>query len=84
MGGECVEVFAERGLDVDEGFHRREAGAEDVRTADGAGCVLATFAIALVVVTEFLAAQGGRAAEGAVRLGEVANAEGHGCLLKTG
>ena len=76
MTGEGGEDLVERPLDIAKRFHRR-AGAEDVGAADDAGGVLAAFMIALVVVTEFLAAKCGRTAKHAVIFAMAASAVGH-------
>jgi hypothetical protein len=78
-----VHDFGERHLDVGERFHARKAGAEDVGAAEDSGDVLAALLIAVVEVAKALAVKGRRTAGGAVRLGEVADAAGHGNLQKS-
>ena len=78
MGGECGDDLVERRLDIGERFHTGEARAKDIGTTDNAGGVLAAFVIALVEVTEFLAAQGGRATRDAIFFEMVTSAKGHG------
>ena len=68
MVDEGGDDLVERGLDVGNRFHAREARAEDVGAANDGGGILATFVIAVVVVTEFLATKGGRAARDAIML----------------
>ena len=66
MGGEGVQDFAERQLDIVDGFHAWESGTEDVGAADDAGRILAAFVIAVVEITELLATKGGGAAGDAI------------------
>jgi hypothetical protein len=80
---EGVHDLVERHLAIGERFHAGQAGTEDVSAADGAADRLAAFLVAVVEVTEFLAAQGGRAAGDTVRLGVVADTDGHGSLQKS-
>jgi len=54
MGGKSIEYLVKGDLHFGERFHARKSGTEDVGTADDAGGVLASFVIALVVVTEVL------------------------------
>ena len=56
---------------------RGSRGPENVGATDDTGSVLATFVVALVEVTELLAAQGGGAAGDAILLEMVASTEGH-------
>ena len=77
MGDEGGDDLVERRLDLGDRFHRREAGTEDVGAADGTGGVLAALVIALMEVTEFLAAKCGRAAEDAIFFEMVAGTKGH-------
>ena len=77
MGGEGTENFAERQLDIGERFHGRKAGAEDIGATDDSGGILAAFVIALVVVTELLAAKGGAAAGDAIYLPMVTSTKRH-------
>ena len=84
LGCDGSHDLVERQLDVGQGLHAGKAGAEDVSAADGAGGIAEALLIAVVEVTEPLATEGGRAAGGAVRLGEVADADGHGSLHKSG
>jgi hypothetical protein len=76
-GGESGEDLVERRLDLGDRFHRREAGTEDVGAADGSGGVLTALVIAVMEVTEFLAAQSGRATEDAIFFEMVASTKGH-------
>ena len=59
MVGEGGEYLVERNLNVGERFHAWEPGAEDVGAADDSGGVMAAFVIALMEVTELLAAKCG-------------------------
>ena len=77
MVDEGGDDFVERRLDLGDRFHGREAGTEDVGAADGTGGVLAALVIALMEVTEFLAAKSGRAAEDAIFFEMVAGTKGH-------
>jgi hypothetical protein len=85
LGGEALighggQNLGDGDLHVVEGLHAGEAGAEDVGAAEYSGGILASLLITMMVEAELLAMESGRAARGAVRLGEVADANGHGCL----
>jgi hypothetical protein len=82
VGGDGVQDFGERRLNVGEGLHAGESGAEDVGATDDAGGEFAALATAVVVEAESLAAKGGRAARDAICFEMIASAEGHECLLK--
>lgn len=75
-----VEDFGEGSLNVEEGLHARKARAEDVGSADDAAGELAALLIAMVEVTESLAAKGGRAARDSIFFEMVADAYGRGYL----
>jgi hypothetical protein len=77
MGGEGSPDFGERDLHVGKRVHARESGAKDVGAADHAGGILGAFVIALVEVTELLAAKCGRAAKDAILLEMVASRVRH-------
>ena len=67
----------ERCLDIGEGFHWWEPGAENISAANDSGSILAAFVIALVEVTELFAAKGGGAAGDAILLEMAAEGNGH-------
>lgn len=74
MFGHGLEDFAEASEDVAERAHGRQLGAEDVGSAKGSVDSLTPLVVAVVVITEPLAEEGGGTAGSAVGLGEIADA----------
>jgi hypothetical protein len=77
IGGKGVEDFEERNLYVSQGFKGREMQEEGFGATTDTGDLLLPLVIALVEVTEFLAAKGGRAAKDAIGLAMAAGGTGH-------
>jgi hypothetical protein len=84
MRGEGVQDFCQRQLDILEGFHAWEAGAEDVGATEDSSGILAAFPSTEVEITELLAVKGGGAAGKAIFFEMVTGTVGHESLQKTG
>jgi hypothetical protein len=78
VGSYGIQDFAQGQLDVLQGIHAWEAGAEYVSAAEESGGILAASMIAEVVVTELFASKGRGAAGDAIFFEMVAGTERHG------
>jgi len=75
--GEGVDDLDQCGLHIKDSFQGWEMQAEGFSAAADAGDLLLALVIALVEITEFLAAKGGRAANDAVGFAMAAGGTGH-------
>ena len=82
--GDGGENLLERCLYIIECSHLRKARSEDIEFEENLGGIFVAFVVAQVVVTALLAAKSGRTAGGAVKLGIVAEGNGHESLRKMG
>jgi hypothetical protein len=77
VASEGVDDLGQRDLHIAESLHGWEMQAEGFGTTTDAGNLLLALVIALVEVTELLAAKGGRAAKDAISLAMAAGGIGH-------